>query len=152
MRMSMQIVILCASAALVAAQVPRKAFRFRPNHVPAFRPGASFVELDDAAFIRLRRQVLASSTGPRHWNEGASERDIDAFALEETMPPPSPMPMDEGFVRADFSGVDIAVKSREPIRPPSFSANVVPPPPPDAADPVRPSADLLDLDYPSLSQ
>lgn len=153
MRMSTQMALLCVSAALVAAQIPRRAFQFRPNPEPMFAPSASFVEMDDAVFTDFRRRVLASSSQSSRWNEGATDREIGAFALEDSLPPPVPLPMNEGFVRADMFAGGVSLPPREPIRPPSFAATAVTLPPPPAVESDSPSADVLDLDsYMSLSR
>lgn len=151
MRLSVQIALLGASAALVMAQVPGRVFRFSPKSPTELVPGASLVELDDATFTRLRRRVLASSAQSLRWSEGATDREIGAFALEETLPPPSPLPLNEGFARTVFTGEGVAVSLRKPIKPASFAAPEMTTLPPSAADPVRSAADLLDLDsYSSL--
>ncbi len=146
MRLSLQIALLCASVALVGAQIPRRAFGFRARPAPRSVPGAALLELDEATFTLLRRRVLASSLqAASSWNEGATDREIGAFALEETLPPPALLAVDEGYQRAELSfGGDVA-PARVPIKPASLAAGALDGLPPPASEPRRPQSDLLDL-------
>ena len=94
--------ILAALIAVFGLQIPRKALFFRPAKVVPAVARAAFVTLDDAAYIRLMRQVRTAelSAMPQGWNEGSVSLGAGMVALEDKVPLPPELHLPDAFAYA----------------------------------------------------
>ena len=150
MRWVVQITIFALLLLFFALQIPKSALFFHPHCPAPVRPSVAFVELGDATYARVMRQLRSTDgTRPfRNWSEGMPmDSDVGVQALEEALPPPEPLPLTHGRARTPAPGGTPLQPLHPSLKPPSLAA---PPLVPLRADSSRTATkvddDLLDLE------
>ncbi|MBR4652434.1 MAG: hypothetical protein IKO72_03670 [Kiritimatiellae bacterium] len=153
MRWFLQLAVFALLLLLFALQFPRSALFFRPVRVPPIVPSVSLVTLDAAAYARIMRMAHSDLDNPfQAWQDGAMDSGAGMFAIHETLPPPAALPLPVDFARSSLPPAMPPARLVMPLKPPTLAAPPSAPPPaqPPAAkpptEPVRPAADLLNLD------
>ena len=120
--------ILAALIAVFGLQIPRKALFFRPAKVVPAVARAAFVTLDDAAYIRLMRQVRTAelSAMPQGWNEGSVSLGAGMVALEDKAPLPPELHLPDAFAYAHVPLPPSLSLPLPPLQPPSLSLSLPP--------------------------
>ena len=150
MRWAIQITVFALLLLFFALQIPKSALFFHPRRPVAVRPSVAFVELGDATYARVMRQLRSTDgTRPfRNWSEGMPmDSDVGVQALEEALPPPEPLPLTHGRARTPAPGGTPFQPLHPSLKPPTLAA---PPLVPLRADSNRTATkvddDLLDLE------
>ena len=150
MRWVIQIAVFALLLLFFALQIPKSALFFHPRRPVAVRPSVAFVELGDATYARVMRQLRSTDgTRPfRNWSEGMPmDSDVGVQALEEALPPPEPLPLTHGRARTPAPGGTPLQPLHPSLKPPTLAA---PPLVPLRADTNRTATkvddELLDLE------
>ena len=150
MRWVIQITVFALLLLFFALQIPKSALFFHPRRPRPVRPSVAFVELGDATYARVMRQLRSTDgTRPfRNWSEGLPmDSDLDVQALEDSLPLPEPLPLAKGRARTPAPAGTPLQPLHPSLKPPTLAA---PPLVPLRVDPSRTSTkvndDLLDLE------
>jgi len=150
MRWLIQITVFALLLLFFALQIPLSALFFHARRPVSVRPSVAFVELGDATYARVMRQLRSTDgTRPfRNWSEGLPmDSDVDVQALEEASPLPEPLPLAKGRARTPAPEGTPLQPLHPSLKPPSLAA---PPLVPLRADSNRKVTkvddDLLDLE------
>ena len=150
MRWTIQITVFALLLLFFALQIPKSALFFHPRCPVSVRPAVAFVELGDATYARVMRQLRSTDgTRPfRNWSEGVPlDSDLGVQALEEVLPLPEPLPLANGRARTPAPGGTPLQPLQSSLKPPTLAA---PPLVPLRADANRTATkvddDLLDLE------
>ena len=150
MRWTIQITVFALLLLFFALQIPKSALFFHPRCPVSVRLAVAFVELGDATYARVMRQLRSTDgTRPfRNWSEGLPmDSDLGVQALEEPLPLPEPLPLTHGRARTPAPGGMPLQPLQPSLKPPTLAA---PPLVPLRADINRTATkvddDLLDLE------
>ena len=143
--------VLAALIVVFGMQIPRSALFFKPVKIAPASAHAAFVTLDDAAYVKLMRQVRTAelSVGSRNWNEGSMSLRSGPVALEDELPPPPELRLPESFTHASVSSSSVLAIPVPSLQPPTLSLPHLPPIPaaePSAQKPEKKADPLLDID------
>ncbi len=150
-RWGVQMAVLAALIVVFGLQIPRSALFFRPAKSAPTVAHAAFVTLDDAAYLRLMRQVRTTewSGGSLNWNAGAMSLGAGSIALEDEPPPPG-LPLPESFAHARMPSSPALAPPVPSLQPPTLSLPQLPPIPaakqPSGQKPEKRGDSLLDID------
>ena len=150
MRWTIQITVFALLLLFFALQIPKSALFFLPRCPVSVRPAVAFVELGDATYARVMRQLRSTDgTRPfRNWSEGLPmDSDLGVQALEEALPLPEPLPLTHGPARTPAPEGTPLQPLQPSLKPPTLAA---PPLGPLRADSNRTATkvddELLDLE------
>ncbi len=143
--------VLAALIVVFGLQIPRSAIFFKPVKIAPAAAHAEFVTLDDAAYVRLMRQVRTAewSGASRNWNEGTMSLAVGPVALEDELPPAPELHLPETFTHVAMPPPPVSAPPAPSLQPPSLSLPQQPPIPATEppADKTGQQADpLLDID------
>ena len=125
MRWVIQIAVFALLLLFFALQIPKSALFFYPRRPVAVRPSVAFVELGDATYARVMRQLRSTDgTRPfRNWGEGLPmDSDFGVQALEEALPLPEPLPLAHGRARTPAPGGMPLQPLQPSLKPPTLAA------------------------------
>ena len=125
MRWTIQITVFALLLLFFALQIPKSALFFHPRCPVSVRPAVAFVELGDATYARVMRQLRSTDgTRPfRNWSEGLPmDSDLGVQALEEALPLPEPLPLAHGRARTPAPGGMPLQPLQPSLKPPTLAA------------------------------
>ena len=152
MRWVIQITVFALLLLFFALQIPKSALFFHLCRPRTVRPSVAFVELGDATYARVMRQLRSTDgTRPfRNLNDGLPmDSDLDVQALEVALPLPEPLPLAKGRARTPAPEGTPLQPLHPSLKPPSLAA---PPLVPLRADSSRTATKVDDESFETLKE